>query len=406
MFRHLLAAVVALGIAADLSACPFCSTQGQTLAGELAAADMIVVATVVSAERDEKDFTKSRTTLKIDRTVKPHPAFEKELAITIPRYIPTEKGKAAPQLLLFCYVNTDTTDAAVSAVASVTAVFPQYRNATIDAYRGDEIRAKSKLPDYLEEARKLQSASAQARLEFYFKHLEDDDLFISSDAYMEFGNADYKDVQSLAKTLPADTLVKWLKDANTAPSRYGLYGMLLGHCGKAEHAATLKKLVADPDHAFSQGLDGMLAGYVLLDPKDGWAVLTGIAADRKREFTTRYAALRTIRFIHDHRPDVVTAEQVLAGMKSLAELDDIADIAIDDLRRWQQWGQTDYILGLAGKETHTDPLVKRSILKFAILASKNGSKAAGEHVEAMRKLKPQVVADAESLLESELPKKK
>lgn len=406
MFRHLLAVVAALVAAVKLSACPFCSTQGQTLAGELATADMIVVATVLSAERDENDFTKSRTKLRIDKTVKPHPAFEKETEITVPRYIPTEKGKAPPQLLLFCYVNTDTTDAAVSAVASVAAVFPKYRNATLDAYRGDEIRAKSKLPDYLEQARKLQGAPLQDRLRFYFDHLEDDDLFISSDAYMEFGNADYKDVKELAKKLPADTLLKWLKDANTPPSRYGLYGMLLGHCGKGEHSATLKKLVAEPDNAFSLGLDGMLAGYVLLDPKDGWDVLTGIASDRKREFTTRYAALRTVRFFHDHRPDVVSADKVLAAMKSLAELDDIADIAIDDLRKWQQWDQADYILGLAGKESHADPLVKRSILKYAIVASKHGSKAAGEYVEAVRKVKPQAVADAEGLIESELPKKK
>ncbi len=406
MFRHLLAAVAVLTVTVDLYACPFCSAQGQTLAGELASADMIVVATVLSAERDEKDFTKSRTKLRIDKTVKPHPAFEKETEITVPRYIPTEKGKAPPQLLLFCYVNTDTTDAAVSAVASVAAVFPKYRNATIDAYRGDEIRAKSKLPDYLEEARKLQGSPLQDRLLFYFKHLEDDDLFISSDAYMEFGNADYKDVKELAKKLPADTLVKWLKDANTPPSRYGLYGMLLGHCGKAEHAATLKKLVVEPDNAFSLGLDGMLAGYVLLDPKDGWEVLSNIAADRKREFTTRYAALRTVRFFHDSRPDVASADKVLAAMKSLAEQDDIADIAIDDLRKWQQWDQTEYILGLAGKESHSDPLVKRAILKYAIVASKNGSKPAGEYVEAVRKVKPQVVSDAEALIESELPKKK
>ena len=96
----------------------------------------------------------------------------------------------------------------------------------------------------------------------------------------------------MAKTLPPDTLVKWLKDPNTPASRYGLYGMLLGHCGKAEHAATLRKLIADPDNAYSLGLDGMLAGYVLLDPKAGWEYLSAVAADRKKEFTTRYAVLR------------------------------------------------------------------------------------------------------------------
>ena len=387
--------------------CPFCSTQGQTLAGELASADMIVVATVVKAERDEKDFTKSHTELRIDKTVKPHPAFEKETKLVVPRYIPIEKGKEPPQLLLFCYVNTDSTDPVVSAVASVAAVFPKYRNATIDAYRGDEIRAKSKLPDYLEEARNLQSAPTKKRLEFYFKHLEDEDLFISSDAYMEFGNAAYPEVKEIAKSLPADTILKWLKDPNTAPSRYGLYGMLLGHCGKAEHATVLKKLIADPDNAYSLGLDGMLAGYVLLDPKAGWDLLAGIATDRKKEFSTRYAALRTVRFFHDHIPDVIAADKVLGTMKVLCEHDDIADIAIDDLRRWKQWDQTEFVLGLAGRETHSDPLPKRAILKFALVSARaGGSKPAAEYVETVRKAKPQMVKDAEELIESELPKKK
>lgn len=389
-----------------LFACPFCSQQGQTFAGELASADMIVVATVVKAERDEKDFTKSRTELKVDKTIKSHPAFEKDATLVVPRFIPVEKAKAPPQLLLFCYVSTDSTDAAVAAVAATWAVIPRYRNATLDAYRGDEIKAGSKLPDYLEQARKLQSADPQKRLAFYFQHLEDNDLFISSDAYMEFGNAEYKDVREVAKTLPPDTLVKWLKDPNTAPSRYGLYGMLLGHCGKVEHAATLRKLIADPDNAFSLGLDGMLAGYVLLDPKGGWELLAGIAGDRKKEFTTRYAALRTVRFFHDHRPDAVPADRLLAGMKTLCEQDDIADIAIEDLRKWNKWDQTEFVLGLAGRETHSDPLVKRAILRFALHAGKTGNTAAGEYVESVRKLKPQMVKDAEDLLENELPKKK
>jgi hypothetical protein len=404
--RLLAAALAALAAPTALLACPFCSQQGQTFAGELASADMIVVATVVKAERDESDFTRSRTELKIEKTIKSHPAFAKDTTLVVPRFIPVEKGKAAPQLLLFCYVNTDSSDPAVAAVASTWAVFPNYRNATIDAYRGDEIKAGSNLPDYLEQARKLQGADPKKRLAFYFDHLEDNDLFISSDAYMEFGNADYKDVSVVAKTFPADTLVKWLKDPNTAPSRYGLYGMLLGHCGKAEHANTLKKLIDDPDNAFSLGLDGMLAGSVLLDPNDGWSLLTATAGNRKKEFTTRYAALRTVRFLHDHRPDAVPADKVLAAMKTLCEQDDIADIAIEDLRKWHQWEQAEFVLGLAGRDTHTDPLVKRAILRYALHASRTGNKAAGEYVETVRKAKPQLVKDAEELLENELPKKK
>ena len=95
MTRHLLAAVAAVALAANVLACPFCSTQGQTLANELASADMIVVATVVKAERDEKDYTKSRTELRIDKTIKPHPAFEKETTLVLPAIHPHRKGEGA-----------------------------------------------------------------------------------------------------------------------------------------------------------------------------------------------------------------------------------------------------------------------------------------------------------------------
>lgn len=402
--------VAALLLAAvPAAACPFCSTQGQTLANELNSADMIVVATVVKAIQDPADFTKSSTELRVEKTIKPHPAFADATTFSVPRYIPTPKGEAPPKVLMFCYVNTDPADAGHAALASVPAVFPQYRKATIDAYRGDEIKPNSKLPDYLEQARKLQTAPTKDRLKFYFDNLEANDLFISSDAYMEFGNADYKDVKPLAATLSPDTLTKWLTDANTAPSRYGLYGMLLGHCGKAEHAATLKKLIADPDNAFSLGLDGMLAGYLLLDPKGGWDYLSGLAADRKKEFTTRYAALRTVRFLREHRPDVTTEDELLRVMKVFTDTGDIADMAIEDLRKWGRWDQTEYVLGLAALKTHDDPLVKRAILRFAIHASRTEAKtgtAAAAYVEAERAKKPEKVKEAEDVLEGELPKKK
>jgi hypothetical protein len=299
LVRCLTVAVVLLS-ASLAFACPFCSTQGQTLAGELASADMIVVATLKSSEQDPNDFTKSKSVFKIDQAIKPHPVYKAGDTFTVARYIQQVKKGEEPKLLLFCYVNHDPADAQLAAVASA-AVFAGYRNVSVDAYRGDEIKPDSTLPKYLADTFALRDKDAATRLKFYFDHLETPELFVSTDALMEFGNADYKDVRPVAEKLPADTLLKWIKDPNTAPSRFGLYGMLLGHCGKAEHAAAIRKLIDDPDNAFSLGLDGMLAGYTLLDPKGGWELIRGIAADRKRDFSTRYAALRTVRFFHEHR---------------------------------------------------------------------------------------------------------
>ena len=402
MFRSAVAAI--LIFSAPLLACPFCTTQGLTFAGELAQADMIVVGTVLSSSRDDRDLSKSKTELRIDTLIKSHAAFPKPKTLTIPRYIPMEKG-GGPQLLLFCYVNSDSTDAAISSVVS-TAVFAQYRNASIDAYRGDELKANSQLPKYLEQTQKLQGADAQVRLKFYFDYLEANEVFISSDAYMEFGNADYKDVQKLASKLPAETLLKWLKDPNTAPSRHGLYGMLLGHCGKAEHAAVIRKLLDDPDNAFSLGLDGMLAGYMMLDAEGGADLLGKIVANPKKDFTTRYAALRTLRFVHDFRPDLLKPQKLLGFLKTICEQDDISDMGIEDLRKWKQWEQADFVLELAKRENLNASIIKRAILRYAIQAGGSGHKDSAAYVEKVRLEKPKLLKDVEELLKEETPKVK
>ncbi len=396
--------VAAVLLSASLAAaCPFCSTQGQTLAGELASADMIVVATLKSSEQDANDFTKSKSVFKIDQAIKPHPVYKAGDTFTVARYIQQVKKGEEPKLLLFCYVNHDPADAQLAAVASA-AVFAGYRNVSVDAYRGDEVKADSQLPKYLADTFALKDKDAATRLKFYFDHLEVPELFVSTDALMEFGNADYKDVRPVAEKLPADTLLKWIKDPNTAPSRFGLYGMLLGHCGKAEHAAAVRKLIDDPDNAYSLGLDGMLAGYTLLDPKGGWELISGIAGDRKRDFSTRYAALRTVRFFHEYRPDVIKPEQMVGVMKALAAQDDIADIAIDDLRKWKTWDETGFVLGFAGQESHNTLITKRALLRFAIQAGEAGKADATAFVDKARADNPDRVKETEELLRDETPK--
>ena len=385
------------------SHCPFCSSQGQTLAGELTSADMIVVATLKSSEQDAQDFTRSKSVFTIDRVIKPHTSYAAKESFTVARYIQQVKPGAEPKFLLFCYINNAPNDLPTSAVASGV-VFARFQNASVDAYRGDEIKADSKLPEYLEKTFALKDKDQPTRLRFYFEYLESPELFISTDALMEFGNADYKDVRPIAEKLPADTLLKWIKDPNTSPSRFGLYGMLLGHCGKAEHAGAVRKLIDDPDNAYSLGLDGMLAGYLLLDPKTGWELLRGIIGNQKKDFTTRYAALRTVRFFHDYRPDVLKPEQLVEGMKELARQDDIADIAIDDLRKWKVFDETGYVLGFVGQESHGSPITKRAILRFALQAAEAGKADAKAFVDKARADNPERVKETEELLRDETPK--
>ncbi len=402
MFARLAFALsLVVGTVGVAQACPFCNAQGQTLSGEFQSADMIVVATLKSSERDLEDFTRNRALLSIDKVVKPHPAFDTATTLMLNRYIPKASTGPEPQLLLFCYVNSDPLDVPMATVFSSLHI-AQYRNAYVDAYRGDELKPDSLLPDYLEKSRKLVDKPMPERLAFYFNYLEIQDLFISTDAFTEWGYSDYKDVRVVAEKLDPAILLKWLKDPNTLGSRLGLYGMLLGHCGKKEQAEELKKLISDPSNLYSMGLDGLMAGYVLLDPVAGWKHVVSLLADDKKDFTTRYAALRTVRFFQEYRQDVIPEADRLAAFRLLVEQEDIADLAIDDLRKYRCWSETEFVLKFGNEESHKIGIVKRSILKFAIAAAQTGNKTAVAHVEAARKEDPERVKLAEDLIREEL----
>ncbi len=393
-----LAVVLACGVAL---ACPFCNAQGTTLGAEFAGADMIVLATVESAIRDPEDASKNSSTLKILKMLKPHPAFKDAKTLTVSRYITKGSKERDYQYILFCYVYSDPLDAAAATVAS-TAVFTNYRNVTVDAYRGDDIPEKSKMPDYLEATQKLQNKPTIDRLAFYFENLESNELFISGDAYNEWGFAEYKDVRALAPKLPTDTILKWMRDPATLGSRLGLYALLIGHSGKKEYAAELRKLLDNPDGKYGAGLDGLLAGYTLLDPKAGWEYLLSLASDRKKDFLIRAAAMRSLRFFHDERPDIIKPEQILTAFKELLAQDDIADMAIDDLRKWRNFDLTDEIFRYAELESHSVGIVKRAMLKYALVAeAENKNAKAKAYVAKARGADAKRVAQAEELLRDE-----
>src|SRR4029077_2246686 len=161
------------------------------------------------------------------------------------------------------------------------------------------------------------------RLRYFFDYLEDKDITISSDAYNEFAVADYKEVSQVSAKLPPEMLLKWLKDPNTRGSRFGLYGLMLGHCGKPADAKTIRELLEDKERSFSSGLDGVLAGYIMLDKKQGWDYLTNLIKGES-EFPVKYVALRTARVFWEFRPDIIPHPQILEVMKSLMDQPDIA----------------------------------------------------------------------------------
>jgi hypothetical protein len=359
--------------------CPFCSMQGQTLIGDVNQASMVLFGTFANAKLDASgDFGQGSTDLIVEAVIKTHEILGAKKILTLPRYVPTDKNGNV-KFLVFCDVF----------------------KGKIDPYRGVPVPADSDMVKYIKGALDVKDKNIGARLRFYFDYLDNKDTEISNDAYKEFGNADYKDYRDMAKDLPADKIAKWLDDPNTPAFRYGLYASMLGHCGTAKHADLLRTMLDDPQKRVSTGVDGVLAGYTMLQPKAGWEYITAILKDPSKEFMLRYAALRAVRFFWDSRPDVINKDKLVGGVCQLLDQSDIADLAIEDLRKWGRWEVSDRILELQNKKSHDIPIIRRSILRFALSCP---DKKATAFVDQCRKRDPEMVKDTEELLKLETGK--
>lgn len=355
LFRRIapaVAAVLLLIVPRPAPACPFCNLDGgQSLSDELKKADLVIYGTLSNAKGDPTDPDRATTDLAIDMAIKPHDLVKGKKSITIPGF--WRGDDKTPKHLIFCNVT----------------------NGKIDPYRGLGFPADSKLPEYLKGALEARTKAPAERLKYFFDYLESADIEISNDSYKEFAFADYPEVKAFGEAMKADparvkTLVGWFKDPNTRQFRFGLYGLLLGQCGKADDAKVLRALLDDPTGGPVSGRDGVLAGYVLLDPKGGWEYVRKMIADTEQGFNTRYAGLRTVRFLWDNGTGIVSQEQLLATMKVMMDQPDIADLPINDLWKWKRWELTPVVLAYAAKETHTKfPIITRAILRFCIAAT-------------------------------------
>jgi len=371
-------------------ACPFCGMQGPTLTGEVGQSRMVLYGTLTNPN-EKANHGDGTTDLVVEAVIKNElggkkddPLAGKNKTVRLDRYLPPQAEGDKYRYLVYCDVF----------------------KGKIDPYRTLPVIKNGKMADYLLGALKHKDEPIGKRLRFFFDYLDNPDLEISNDAYKEFGNADYKDYKDMAKDLPAERVAKWLKDEKTPAFRYGLYASMLGHCGSAEHAKLLHDMLEDPTKRLGSGVDGMLAGYIMLKPKEGWSYTLELLKDPKKEFMLRYAALRAVRFLWDSREDLVPRKDLKTGMIVLLDQSDIADLAVDDLRKRCCWDMTDRVLGLRNTKAYEVPIVRRAVLRFALGCQdneKDDSKkaAARTYVDEQRKKDPQMVADAEELLKLE-----
>jgi hypothetical protein len=278
----------------------------------------------------------------ITAVVKPHPALGGRRTLVLPDPVPVEDPNNPPRLLVFCDVAQG-----------------------IDPYEG--LPAQPAVVGYLKGLLALRADDGTGRLHYCFNFLDHADPALAADALREFGKAPDAEVCKAARQLPAGKLRRWLKDPKTPADRLRLYGFLLGHCGAAADAALLRGLAArQVKEASTAELDRLLTGYTLLEPKAGWAYTRALTANASNDFVVRYAGLRSARFFYDTRPDVVGRKAVLDALTGYLSQGDLADLVIEDLRRWRCWGPTARVLALYRQPSHQAPIVRRAVVRYAL----------------------------------------
>src|SRR5262249_21501202 len=103
----------------------------------------------------------------------------------------------------------------------------------------------------------------------------------------------------------------------------------------------------------------------------------------------------TLRFYHGWKPER-SRREVLRGLDALLAQGDIADLAIEDLRRWQYWDLTPQVLALYNKKSHDAPIMRRAIVRYALSCPRV---EAARFVMEVRKLDPEMVKDVEEMLQ-------
>jgi hypothetical protein len=372
----LLAGLVLLVPAASLFACSYCDpsfAQRQPLTADARQARFVVFGSLSNPRLDGERG--GFTDLTIEGVVKTDAYLTDRRSITIGRYIPVD-AKKPPRFLVFCDIV----------------------NGRLDTYRGVPVKSDA-VVGYLKGAMAIPEKERVKALLYYYQHLDSVDADVASDAFLEFAKAADQDVGEAARHLRPEKLRKLLNDPNTPSERLGLFAFLLGACGNPADVELLSGMLAKNDDRTSAALSGLLGGLIELRPQEGWSTALAILRDSKRSFSHRLAVVSTLRFYHGWKP-VETRQQVLRGLAVVVEDGNMADMAIEDLRRWQWWDHTKLVLAQYGKDSHAAPLVQRAIIRYALCCP---DPAAAAFVKARRSVDPETVTEVEEGLEFEKP---
>jgi hypothetical protein len=357
--------------AAACSLCQMDLQRTQTLRQEAAlpSARLILYGTL-----HDPRINPSRTTLKIKHVLRSDPVLGNAKEIDIPRYLPF-KDVEPPRYLVFCDVFMG----------------------KIDPIRDLRVKDEAAV-SYLQKVLALDPKDRIAQLRFYFGYLEHPDEAIARDAFLEFAKATDAEIGKVAGSLQPERLRFWLKEKRRElpAERLSLYAYLLGACGGPEDVSLLGGLLGQTNEdKIGQAYDGILSGYLHLQPREGWERVLNTLRDSRVPLQQRLSTVRTVQFVYGTQPEKYRTP-ALQAFRTMLVQGDLADMAVENLRKNKLWDLTDEVLSVYGKKGYDAPIMQRALLRYALSCPRSDRVA--DFVAARRKEDPETFKEVEDSL--------
>lgn len=333
-----------LASACDAFACSICAGLGQSLSLREQAlksnTKLVVFGHITKSSLDAAGTGKAEVS--IVKTLKAPEGFTVPASLIIGQYLPFDPT-AYNGILLFA----------------------EYSNGKIDVFRGVTIPSKE-VADYAAGAVGIAGRGGPAPLDYYLPFLQSPSREISSDAFLEFAKSSDSTLVEFSKKMNPSLLKNWILDPKVPEERVGLYAFLLGGCGKGADVGFLVEFLSSSSPRAQVSSDGAMVALIRLDPEKGWAILDGFLKADNTGLQTRLSCIRSLKVAYDILQDKSEREKVFNSLRIALKQGELADLAVEELRRLKYWGFTSDVLGVYGAKGYTAPVMKRALLRYAL----------------------------------------
>jgi hypothetical protein len=206
------------------------------------------------------------------------------------------------------------------------------------------------------------------RVPYFLRHLNSSDRQISDDAFVELERAEFRFVVASSKLIPREFVAARLRDEATNKHRVGPYGVMLGLAGNESDRELLRGIMERApreDDPYPLGHDGIAGGYLLLAGAEGLDRVEEIwVKDPEVSFWRTYSAMQAIRFMWRYGEGRISRPRLRESMRLFLDLPELADLAIADLARWEDWSLHDRLLAMSHNPESDKARIKRAIVRY------------------------------------------